>query len=134
MSNDTSHEHMQAALQRLDYGDHGLTRNDMRAQMPDLPDVIYLHLPDSKRFRSAAEALHEVQTSAARAEGEFVAADDNTPDDAAQRDFGPAGYGGSPLVSPTVAGPTGNTPVAGFDGNSLETEEEFTEQPDGSRQ
>jgi hypothetical protein len=127
MSNDSRLDDVSTQLEQLDYGKRGLTRNDMRAQMPDLPDVIYLHLPDSKRFLSAAEVLHEVRSSAARAEGEFVAAGDDTPDDAAEGDFGPAGYGGSPLVSPTVVGPTGNTPVAGFDGNSLETEEEFSE-------
>ena len=127
MSNDSRIEKVGAQLAGLDYGDHGLTRNDMRAQMPDLPDVIYLHLPDSKRFRGAAEVLDEVRSSAARAEGEFMDAGDNTPDDAAERDFGPAGYGGDPLVSPTVVGPAGNTPLPGFDGNSLETAEEYTE-------
>ena len=110
-------------LERLDYGEHGLTRNDMRAQVADLPDIIYLRLPDSKRFTSADEVLHEVRSSPGRAEGEFIAADDDTED--AVGDFGPAGYGDDILVNPTVVGPAGNTPAPGVDGNSLETEDEF---------
>ena len=44
---------VRAALEHLDFGEHGLTRNELRDRLPDLPDVIYLHLPDSKRFTSA---------------------------------------------------------------------------------
>src|SRR5437868_14746813 len=65
-------EAIRARLERADYGEHGVTRNDLRAQIPDLPEAIYLHLPDSKRLRSADEVLHEVRSSAWRAEGEFV--------------------------------------------------------------
>ncbi len=125
MSDNSGVEQARRDLEGLDYGAHGLTRNDLRERLPDLPDAIYLHLPDSKRFRDAAEVLGEVQRSAARAEGEFTAADDNTPSEGAQADNGPAGYGDDPLISPTVTGPSANTPVDGFDGNSLETEREF---------
>ncbi len=115
-----------AMLGHLAYGEHGLTRNDMRAQLPELPDAIYLHLPDSKRFNNADEVLHEVRRSAGRAEGEFVAANDETGTNAAPADEGaPAGYGNDPLVESTVVGPSTNTPVGGFDGNSLETASEF---------
>jgi len=115
-------------LARVDYGEHGLTRNDLRAQLPDLPDAIYLHLPDSKRLRSADEVLHEVRSSTWRAEGEFVGPDDSgVPSEGAEADYGPAAYGDSPLISPGTVGPTTNTPLPGFDGNSLETEREFSE-------
>jgi len=110
----------------LDYGEHGLTRHDLRERVPSLPDEIFLHLPDSKRFSSADEVLHEVGRSAGRAEGEFVAADDETGTAAATRVSGePAGYGVDPLVADSIVGDSASRPIAGFDGNSLETEAEF---------
>lgn len=112
-----------AALQQLHFGEQGLTRNDMRAQLSSLPDSIYLHLPDSKRFYNADEVLHEARTAAGRAEGEFIAAGDDTED--AEADYGPAGYSDSLLIDSGVVGPSANTPVPGFDGDSLETENEF---------
>jgi hypothetical protein len=118
---------IRARLERADYGEHGVTRNDLRAQIPDLPEAIYLHLPDSKRLRSADEVLHEVRSSAWRAEGEFVGPDDLIPSEGAEADYGPAAYGDSPLVSPGAVGPTTNTLLPGFDGNSLETEQEYSE-------
>jgi hypothetical protein len=117
-------EAIRARLERANYGEHGLTRNDLRAQIPDLPEAIYLHLPDSKRFGSADAVLHEVRSSAWRAEGEFMGPDDLIPSEGAQADYGPAAYGDSPLVSPGAVGPSTNTPLPGFDGNSLETEQE----------
>ncbi len=123
MAQETSLEHARVLLERLDYGEHGLTRNDMRAQAPDVPDIVYLHLPDSKRFANAAEALHEVRAAPGRAEGEFIAATDDTED--AEADYGPAGYGDSLPIDSGVVGASGNTPVPGFDGNSIDTENEF---------
>jgi hypothetical protein len=125
MFDSSAMEQARRELEGLDYGAQGLTRNDLRAQIADLPDDIYLHLPDSKRFRGADEVLNEVNRSAARAEGEFIAAADNTPSEGAQADNGPAGYGDDPLIGPSLSGPSANTPVGGFDGNSLETEREF---------
>lgn len=116
-------DHVRRQLESLDYGEQGLTRNDLRSLIAGLPDAIYLHLPDSKHFTSAAEVLHEVQRSAARAEGEFIAADDDT--ESALADSGPAGYGDDPLISPTLTSANANPPVPGFDGNSLETEREY---------
>lgn len=123
MAQETTPEQTRPLLERLDYGEHGLTRNDMRARMADLPDVIYLRLPDSKRFYSADEVLHEVRSSPGRAEGEFIAATDDTED--ARGDNGPAGYGDSLLIDTGTVGAAGNTPVPGFDGNSIDTENEF---------
>jgi len=120
MTQQTTLENARALLDRLDYGEHGLTRNDMRTQLPDLPDIIYLHLPDSKRFSNTGEVLHEVHASPGRAEGEFIAAADNT-----EADYVPAGYGDSLLVDPSLVSSSGNTPVPGFDGNSIDTENEF---------
>lgn len=127
MSERGAFEAIRARLERADYGEHGLTRNDLRTQIPDLPEAIYLHLPDSKRLRSAGEVLHEVRSSTWRAEGEFVGPDDLIPIEGAQADGGPAAYGASPLVGPGAVGPSTNTPLPGFDGNSLETEQEYSE-------
>ena len=118
-------ESVREQLNHVDYGEYGLTRNELKERVAALPDTIYLHLPDSKRFRNADDVLHEARTAAARAEGEFIAADDNMPSDGAEADYGPAAYGDSPLVSPSVSGPSANTPLPGFDGNSLETEREY---------
>ena len=127
MAEHSAREAIRTRLERADYGEHGLTRNDLRAQIPDLPEAIYLRLPDSKRFRSAGEVLHEVRSSAWRAEGEFMGPDDLIPSEGAEADYGPAAYGDSPLVSPGAVGPSTNTPLPGFDGNSLETEQEYSE-------
>src|SRR5436305_13105733 len=113
---------IRARLERVDYGEHGVTRNDLRAQIPDLPEAIFLHLPDSKRLRSADEVLHEVRSSAWRAEGEFVGPDDLIPSEGAEADYGSAAYGGSPPVSPGADGPTKNTRLPGFDGDSAHEE------------
>ena len=127
MAERSAREAIRTRLEHANYGEHGLTRNDLRAHIPDLPEAIYLHLPDSKRFRSADEVLHEVRSSAWRAEGEFVGPDDLIPSEGAEADYGPAAYGDSPLVSSGAVGPTTNTPLPGFDGNSLETEQEYSE-------
>ena len=122
---ETELEAIHAQLDQLDYGERGLTRNELKERVTALPTAVYLRLPDSKRFRGADDVLHEVRSSAARAEGEFIAADDNTPSEGAEADYGPAAFGDSPLVSPSVSGPSTNTPLPGFDGNSLETEQEY---------
>ena len=126
MAERSAREAIRTRLEHANYGEHGLTRNDLRAQIPDLPEAIYLHLPDSKRFRSADEVLHEVRSSAWRAEGEFLGSPDDSrvPSEGAEADYGPAAYGDSPLANLGVVGPATNTPLPGFDGNSLETEQE----------
>src|SRR5260221_6794936 len=55
-------------LEDLKWG-HGLTRDQILQQYPELPLGIYLRLPDSKRFDSAVGVLHDAQVGASRAEG-----------------------------------------------------------------
>jgi hypothetical protein len=78
------------ALEQLDWR-HGLTRDELRAQYAALPLGLYLRLPDSKRFGSAAEALHEAGVAPSRAEGDFMGARPDLPD--ATEDGGPPAWG-----------------------------------------
>src|SRR5260370_12702694 len=52
----------------------GLTRDQIRAAYRDLPLGIYLRLPDSKRYGSAEEGLHEGGLAPNRAEGTLLGA------------------------------------------------------------
>ena len=46
-------ETWRTALRALDFGELGFTRGELRERIPELPEAIYLHLPDSKRLTSA---------------------------------------------------------------------------------
>ena len=77
------------ALEQFDWS-HGLTRDELRARYAALPLGMYLRLPDSKRFESAAEVLHEAGGAQSRAEGDFMGAEPDLPD--AEEDGGPAAW------------------------------------------
>lgn len=111
---------MQAeALHRLlgavDFGEHGLTRNELRDRAPALPEQVYLRLPDSKRFRSVEEILEQTGWhSLARADGEFVDSLDAIPAAGATTEGGPPAWGNSPLVESTpVIGAPDDEPITG---------------------
>lgn len=78
------------ALEGLDWT-HGLTRDEIRAHYRELPLGMYLRLPDSKHFTSAAEVLHEAGVAPSRAEGDFMGAEPDLPD--AEEDGGPPAWG-----------------------------------------
>ncbi len=78
------------ALEHFDWS-HGLTRDDLRALYSALPLGLYLRLPDSKRFGSTEEVLHEAGVAPSRAEGDFLGANPNLPD--AAEDGGPPAWG-----------------------------------------
>jgi hypothetical protein len=89
-------------LRSVDYGEHGLTRNELRDRVPNFPEQVYLRLPDSKRFRSPEEILDQTGWHAlARADGEFVDPLDAIPASGATADGGPPAWGNSPLVEST---------------------------------
>jgi hypothetical protein len=79
-------------LEDLNWG-HGLTRDQILRQYPELPLGIYLRLPDSKRFDSAVEVLHEVQVGPSRAEGDFLGANPDLPTEESIEDGGPPDWG-----------------------------------------
>lgn len=92
-----------ARLERLDWG-HGLTRDEIRLRCRELPLGIYLRLPDSKRFHSPVEALHEAGVAPSRSEGDFLGANPNIPD--AEEDGGPPAWGGGSSFFPRTPPPT----------------------------
>jgi hypothetical protein len=86
-------------LARLDWR-QGLTRNDMKAAYPDLPQPLYLRLPDSKRFSSPGEVLRAARLAPSRAEGDFLGAAPDIPANLSVEEGGPPAWGASPLVTP----------------------------------
>lgn len=86
-------------LMELDYGNEGLTRDQIREQYEQLPEAIYLRMPSSRRFLTATEALHDVGFSRGRAEGEFLGARPDIPDADSMADGGPPTWGGDPLLT-----------------------------------
>ena len=82
-------------LEDLKWG-RGLTRDQILQQCPELPLGIYLRLPDSKRYDSAVEVLHEAQVGPSRAEGEFLGAHPDLPTKESIEDGGPPDWGSQP--------------------------------------
>ena len=87
------------ALTQLDYGDEGLTRNDIRKQYKGLAPGIYLRLPSSRRFTSAQDVLHAASLAPSRAEGEFLGEDPDLPEAESLADGGPPAWGPTPLTT-----------------------------------
>jgi len=52
-------------LEAIDWSG-GLTRDDLRDQIPDFPEIVYLHLPGSKKFASSLRLIQYLIVAAAR--------------------------------------------------------------------
>ncbi len=89
-------------LPKLDWS-NGLTRDGIQKQWNALPIGMYLRLPDSKHFHTAAEVLHEAGISSSRAEGDFMGAHPDVPEEESVEDGGPPGWGAQPAVFPQGA-------------------------------
>jgi len=90
----TDDEALEAAVYLYDLDWHeGHTRDWLRQVYPELPLAIYLRLPDSKRFTSAGEVLHQAGLAASRAEGDFMGARPDYPAEQSVADGGPPGWG-----------------------------------------
>jgi hypothetical protein len=87
------------ALAQLDWGEEGLTRDEIRHQYPKLPPALYLRLPSSKRFTSANDMLHNVADAQERAEGEIPGDSAESPEADSIGDGGPPAYGPDPIYS-----------------------------------
>ena len=92
-------EQLIGQLAQIDWA-RGLTRNDIKAAWPEFPQKVYLHLPDSKRFRSPVEVLRVARIASSRAEGDFLGPAPLIPTDLSLEEGGPPGWGNSPLVTP----------------------------------
>lgn len=86
-------------LMELDYGEDGLTRDQIRKRYHDLPEAIYLRMPSSRHFHSAEEALRDAADAPSRAEGDFLGAQPDIPEQASVGDGGPPAWGGDPLFT-----------------------------------
>ena len=87
------------ALARIDWGEEGLTRDEIRERYPKLPSALYLRLPSSKHFTSEADVLHNVSDSRERAEGEIPGDSAESPEAESIADGGPPAYGPDPIFS-----------------------------------
>lgn len=86
------------SLMELNYGQDGLTRDQIRKRYRDLPEELYLRMPASRRFHSAEDTLRQVGSSESRAEGEFLGARPDIPEAESVEDGGPPAWGGDPLL------------------------------------
>jgi hypothetical protein len=90
------------ATQRLgaiEWSPEGLTRDQIRRKYRDMPIGLYLRLPSSKRYHSAAEVFHDADIAPSRAEGDFVGAHPDIPEAESVADGGPPAWGGTPLFT-----------------------------------
>ncbi|HEX6541944.1 MAG TPA: hypothetical protein VF040_09340 [Ktedonobacterales bacterium] len=87
------------ALAKLDWGEDGLTRDEIHDLYPHLSPSIYLRLPASKRFTSVQDVLLNVADSPVRAEGEIPGESAESPEADSIEDGGPPAWGPDPLYS-----------------------------------
>jgi hypothetical protein len=86
-------------LAQLDWGEEGLTRDEIREHYPKLPSALYLRLPASKHFISANDVFHNVADSKERAEGEIPGDSAESPEAESLGDGGPPAWGPDPIYS-----------------------------------
>jgi hypothetical protein len=85
-------------LTRLHW-EQGMTRTQIRRRYAQLPEAIFLRLPDSKRYHSAADVLRDAGLAASRAEGEYLGANPDIPEAESLSEGGPPAWGPSPLFA-----------------------------------
>lgn len=86
-------------LMELDYGEDGLTRDEILKRYHDLPEAIFLRMPSSRHFHTADEALRDALDARSRAEGEYLGDNPDIPDEESVSDGGPPAWGGDPLLT-----------------------------------
>ncbi len=100
---------LRAALAALHWAG-GLTRAQIRRKWRALPQAIYLRLPDSKRYTSAEDVLHDAQIAPSRAEGDFLGPypDLDVLEELSVDDGGPPAWGPDPLFTPGTSVDSGS--------------------------
>lgn len=86
-------------LMELDFGPQGLTRDQLRRRIKDLPEALYLRLPASRHYLSADEVLRDAGSAPSRAEGEYTGANPDIPEAESLDEGGPPAWGGDPLLT-----------------------------------
>lgn len=102
----------------------GLTRDQLREQLPSFPTDVYIYLPSMKKFYSPEDVMEQTGEHAlARAEGEMAGPDLDLPTDGALEIDGPPAFGGSLSPGDGTQVGQGDYPGVADDlgGNSLET-------------
>lgn len=89
----------QQKLVQVDWGEEGLTRDEIRERYFALPQALYLRLPASKRFTSAEDVLLNVADARSRADGEIPGESAESPESESIADGGPPAYGPDPIFS-----------------------------------
>jgi hypothetical protein len=87
-------------LMDLDYGPDGLTRDQLRRRLKELPEAVYLRLPASRHYYDAAEVLRDAGSAPSRAEGDFLGANPDIPEAESLDAGGPPAWGPDPLFTP----------------------------------
>jgi hypothetical protein len=119
----TDIQSLRARLEGLDYG-NGLSRDELRERLPEMPDEVYIYLPAAKKYYSAEEVLRNTGSNAlVRAEGEFVDPDGNVSSEGATELGGPPAYGSSLSPADSLVAGEDDLPGPSNDlaGSSLET-------------
>jgi hypothetical protein len=86
-------------LMDLDFGANGLTRDQLRRHLKDLPEAFYLRLPASRRYRSAAAVLRDAGSAPSRSEGDFLGPNPDIPEAESLDEGGPPAWGSTPLLT-----------------------------------
>lgn len=94
-----SMETLALRLMELDYGPDGLTRDQLRRRLKDLPEALYLRLPASRHYLDASAVLRDAGSAPSRSEGDFLGPNPGIPDAESVDDGGPPAWGPTPLLT-----------------------------------
>ncbi len=86
-------------LMDLDFGSDGLTRDQLRRHIKDLPEALYLRLPSSRHYRDAASVLRDAGSAPSRSEGDFLGPNPDIPEEESLDLGGPPAWGTTPLLT-----------------------------------
>jgi hypothetical protein len=86
-------------LMDLDFGPEGLTRDQLRRRLKDLPEAVYLRLASSRRYLSADDVLRAAGSAPSRSEGDFLGPNPDIPEAESLDEGGPPAWGGDPLLT-----------------------------------
>ncbi len=86
-------------LMDLDFGSDGLTRDQLRRRLDDLPKAVYLRLPASRHYHDATTVLRDAGSAPSRSEGDFLGPNPDIPEEESLDSGGPPAWGPTPLLT-----------------------------------